>query len=148
MLHIFLLFGCMPTPVKYYGSCFSSPITSTIIGILGTLVAGCPAVAGLLCLTSSNALSNPHEPSTETPATPTIRTPTQRAGLWACRPLPTHFPTLTSRQAQNSSPPNQPHIPRFRPDLCPPSSDRARPEAPHNPTRPTKQANTCKSVKI
>ena len=53
---------------------------------------------------------------------------------------PTHFPTLTSRQAQNSSPPNQPHIPRFRPDLCPPSSDRARPEAPHNPTRPPLQA--------
>ena len=63
-----------------------------------------------------------------------------RAGLWACRPLPTRKANATSRQAQNSSPPNQPHIPRFRPDLCPPSSDRARPEAPHNPTRPPLQA--------
>ena len=56
MLHIFLLFECMPTPVKYYGSCFSSPKTSTIIGILGILgILVClplPPVAGLLALTS------------------------------------------------------------------------------------------------
>ena len=61
MLHIFFQFGYLLTPVKYYGSRLNSPESSNaigILGILGILVAGCPAMAGLLALTSSTALSN------------------------------------------------------------------------------------------
>ena len=58
---IFFWFGYGSTPVKYYGSCLSSPVSSNaigILGILGILVAGCPAMAGLLGLTSSNPQAN------------------------------------------------------------------------------------------
>lgn len=47
MLHIFLLFECIPTPVKYYGSRLGSPETSTTIGILGILgILGMPNATG------------------------------------------------------------------------------------------------------
>ena len=56
MLHIFLLFGCIPTPVKYYGSCFSSPIHlyyNRSFSNFRCFSGLPPPVAGLLALTSS-----------------------------------------------------------------------------------------------
>ena len=80
--------------------------------------------------------------------------PTQRAVKPKTPALPTNRTSpasgLTSALLRRTEPGlklrTTPPAPRFRPDLCPPSSDRARPEAPHNP--PTKQANTCESVKL
>ena len=67
------MFGYGSTPVKYYGSCFSSPESSYaigILGILGILVTPQPAMAGLLALTSSNPQSHHNEPKPKTPANP------------------------------------------------------------------------------
>ena len=49
MLHIFFLFECIPTPVKYYGSRLGYPLTSTTIGATGaTGVTGATGAIGVL----------------------------------------------------------------------------------------------------
>ena len=112
--------------------------------------------------------SQRNEPSPKTPATPTHpnahglgfgladlfhRTnPTQRAVKPKTPALPTNRTSpasgLTSALLRRTEPGLKlrtiPPAPRFRPDLCPPSSDRARPEAPHNPTRPPLRSATLR----
>ena len=146
MLHIFLLFECIPAPVKYYGSCFSSPESSNaigILGILGILVTPQPALAGLLALTSSTALSNATSQSQKLQPIPPHanahglgfgladlfhRTnPTQRAVKPKTPALPTNRTSpasgLTSALLRRTEPGLKlrtiPPAPRFGADLCP-----------------------------
>ena len=105
-----MLFECIPAPVKYYGSCFSSPESSNaigILGILGILVTPQPALAGLLALTSSNPQSQRNEPKPKTPANPTAPHRTQPHTGWALG-FDLFQPTKPTQRAkaQNSSPAN------------------------------------------
>ena len=114
MLHIFFQFGYLLTPVKYYGSCFSSPKTSTIIGILvilGILGTPQPSVAGLLGLTSSNPQANATSQAQK--LQPPQRTPTLTG--WALG-LPTSSTALIQRN-EPSSPKLQPSQPTAHPPL-------------------------------
>ena len=124
MLHIFLLFGCILAPVKYYGSCLNSPVSSNAIGILdilGILVAGCPAMAGLLSLTSSNPQANATSQSQKLQPIQPHPTAPQPAvagllGLTSSNPQ-----ANATSQAQKLQPPH--HTLRPAADLPQPSAD-------------------------
>ena len=87
MLHIFFLFECIPTPVKYYGSRLGYPLTSNTIGATGaTGATGAIGILGVLGVlggigwalglpTSSTALIQRNEPSSPKlqPCQPTLR---------------------------------------------------------------------------
>ena len=113
MLHIFLLFECIPTPVKYYGSRLGSPITSIITGTTGTtgttgiledlgiLGTPQPALDGLLGLTSSTALSNATSQAQK--LHPIQRTPTLTGWASGLDLFQPHHPTQRAKP-RNSSP--------------------------------------------